>query len=259
MCDDVMLHSMVSNLVHNAVRYTDRGRVLVGTRRRSGRVLIEVWDTGCGIPAEDLPRLCEEFFQASNAHRPHSATRGFGLGLAIVHRMAGLTGGELTIRSQLGRGSRFSIALPACEPTPAPPTPTPDERARVRQRTVLIVDNDANILAAIRELLNSWGHRVLTAQSLEEARSQAMNRADEIDLALIDFHLSDQTSGLDAVLALRGEVRQDLPLVILTGDTSHDTTSQAQEVGVCVLYKPVNPVTLQGIIEAVDVSLPPCR
>lgn len=251
MCDAVMLQSMLSNLVHNAVRYTDRGGVLLGTRQRGDRIWIDVWDTGRGVPADEVPKLCEEFFQASNAHWQHSPTRGFGLGLAIVQRMAHLSGGELQIRSELGRGSRFSIALPASQAGEPANTARPEAVANAsgRLRTLLIVDNDVHILAAVQDLMRSWGHQVIVAKDLDEALTKAVRHADEIDLALVDFHLGDQATGVDAAVMLRRLLKRDLPLVLLTGDTSSKVSQRAEQAGVRVVYKPVKPATLQGIIE----------
>lgn len=248
LCDAVMLHSIVANLVHNAVRYTDRGGVLLGTRQRGNRIWIEVWDTGRGVPAEEVPKLCEEFFQASNALRQHSSTRGFGLGLAIVQRMVQLCGGELQIRSALGRGSRFSIGLPASEASEQATTAATGKTPS-RPRKLLIVDNDAHILAAIQDLMRSWGHQVIVAKDLDEALSKAVRHAEEIELALVDFHLGDQATGLDAALMLRRLLKRDLPLVLLTGDTSSEVSQLAQQASVRLVYKPVKPATLQGIIE----------
>jgi len=249
LCDEVMLQSMLSNLVENAVRYTSSGGVLIGTRLRQGQVHIEVWDTGCGVPAQDIPRLCEEFFQAHHPERQHNQARGFGLGLAIVKRMAALTGGELHIRSRVGRGSRFSVSLPACEPPQTPAAPATSVQAQGQQRTVLVVDNDEQILAALRALLEQWGHRVVLAQNVDTALVSAIRHAEQIDVALIDYHLGGQTTGLQVARLLRQLVRQDMPTVILTGDTSRDILYEARESGTRVVYKPVEPGTLQGIIE----------
>jgi len=251
MCDEVMLQSIVSNLVQNAVRYTDKGGVLVGTRLRGDRVVIQVWDTGRGIPAEDVPRLCDEFFQASNAGRQHHQTRGFGLGLAIVHRMTSLNGGQLSIRSKLGRGSCFSVSLPAAAAIPQQESQIPVISTAPHPRTLLVVDNDAQILATINDLLTAWGHRAIAASSMDEALSKVNQHADAIDLAVIDYHLDAETSGLDVVRSLRRLVKPTVPLVILTGDTSPDIVRQAQEWDVRLIYKPVNPTQLQGIIESV--------
>lgn len=250
LCDAVMLHSMLSNLVHNAVRYTDRGGVLVGTRQRGDRIWIEVWDTGRGVPPDEMPKLCEEFFQASNAHRQHSPTRGFGLGLAIVRRMVQLCGGELQIRSELGQGSRFSIALPMSRAGELATSLVPSTKAPSRPRKLLIVDNDAHILAAIQDLMRSWGHQVIVAKDLDEALTKAVRHADEIELALVDFHLGEQATGVDAALMLRRLLKHDLPMVLLTGDTSSEVSQRAKLAGVQVVYKPVKPDTLRGIIEA---------
>ena len=251
MCDAVMLQSMLSNLVHNAVRYTDRGGVLLGTRQRGDRVWIDVWDTGRGVPPDEVPKLCEEFFQASNAHRQHSPTRGFGLGLAIVQRMAQLCGGELQIRSELGRGSRFSIAMPASQAGKSANSAVVETVAKApsRPRKLLVVDNDLHILAAVQDLMRSWGHHVLVAKDLDEALSKAVRHADEIELVLVDFQLGDQATGIDAALMLRRLFKRDLPLVLLTGDTSSEVSQRAEQAGVRVVYKPVKPTILQGIIE----------
>jgi CheY-like chemotaxis protein len=203
------------------------------------------------VPADEVPKLCEEFFQASNAHRQHSQTRGFGLGLAIVRRMANLCGGELQIRSELGRGSRFSIALPASQPGEPANTARPEAVANApgRPRTLLIVDNDVHILAAVQDLMRSWGHQVIVAKDLDEALTKAVRHADEIELVLVDFHLGDQATGVDAALMLRRLFKRELPLVLLTGDTSSEVSQRAEQAGVRVVYKPVRPATLQGIIE----------
>ena len=252
LCDAVMLHSMVSNLVHNAVRYTDRGGLLLGTRLRDNRVQIEVWDTGRGVPPDDMPKLCEEFFQASNAHRQNSPTRGFGLGLAIVQRMAHLAGGELKIRSKLGRGSCFSIALPASTSAPDVAEEPAIAVAPSRSRKLLVIDSDVHILAAIRDLLQSWGHEVIAAESLDDALPKAAEHAHQIDLALVDFPFVNQTTGAEAVLTLRQALNRDLPLVVLTGDTASEVSQWVQQANVRVVYKPVKPATLQGIIEGCD-------
>lgn len=249
LCDAAMLQSMLSNLVHNAVRYTDRGGVLLGTRQRGDRIWIDVWDTGRGVPADEVPKLCEEFFQASNADRQHSQTRGFGLGLSIVQRMAQLCGGELQIRSHLGRGSRFSIALPLCRAGGPATATAASPKAPHRPRKLLVIDNDVQILAAIQDLMQSWGHQVIVAKNLDEALSKAVRHADEIEMALVDFHLGEQTTGVDAALMLRRLLKRNLPLVLLTGDTSPDVSQCAEQAGVQVIYKPVKPDTLQGIIE----------
>lgn len=242
--DPAVLHTVMLNLVTNAVRYCKHGGVLVGARRRGGEVEIQVWDTGIGIPEQDLPRVFDEFYQARNAHRASAQTRGFGLGLSIVQRSAELLDARLDVHSRLGRGSVFSVFLQRCEAQADAPgvrkTPAPTASGQV----VLVLDNDEQVVRALTHLLTGVGHTVLGAQAMREALVLAWNNSASISLIVADYHLSETFDGLQAIARLRGILERDVPALIITGDASVHLTDEDGDQDIVLLNKPVDPRAL---------------
>lgn len=245
--DPAVLHTMLSNLVSNAVRYTDQGGVLVAARPRGTGVDIQVWDTGIGISAQEISRLPEEFFQASNAHADASQSRGLGLGLAIVQRSAQLIGARLNWRSELGRGSMFSIHVSRGRPVGQAPERAPPSSVRGHVRTVLVVDENPDILAAMALLLRSWGEEPLLAASADEADRIAKSHAGRLHAALVDFHLTQGQNGLIVAERLQ-RTSADLAVAIVTGDTSAEVMEAVRSAGLVMMHKPVDPTMLQQFI-----------
>ncbi|MBX3608370.1 MAG: hybrid sensor histidine kinase/response regulator [Hydrogenophaga sp.] len=253
--DPAILHTILSNLAANAVRYTQRGGILLAARRRGSQVLLQVWDTGAGIAAADLPRVTEEFFQVESQARDASQSRGFGLGLAIVRRSTELLGSSLQCRSQLGRGSVFGLTLPEAQ-TPieagkeaSVTAPTLHAASNASPRLVLVVDNDERILTAMTVLLRSWGHDTLAASSLAQASRLLATPARRPDVALVDMHLDADVDGLQAVDALRRQLDTDLRALIITGDTSASVAADISAAHLPVMLKPIDPVRLRSFIE----------
>jgi len=243
--DAVVLARIVSNLVANAVRYTERGKVLVGCRRRGDRVEIQVMDTGIGIAEDQRARIFEEFYQVGEAAR--DGEQGLGLGLAIVRGSAELLGGEVDVEGVGGRGSCFSISVPRTEPAvPAKEVATPSPPAE-RSRLVLVVDDDPAIRDAMRHLLEAWGHVVLTASSLDEAAERARQRP-SIDLLLTDYRLPGGATGIETVDAVRAEVGRMIEAAIITGDTSPATLRGIQSRGLRLLHKPLDEERLRKLV-----------
>lgn len=239
--DPAVLHTILLNLVGNAVRYTEHGGVLVVARQRGREVEIQVWDTGIGIPEDELPHVFDEFYQASNVGRASAQLRGFGLGLSIVHRSAELLGTRVSVRSRLGRGSVFSLRLPGCGPATEAPAPPPAASGQ----TILVLDNDEQIVRALTHLLSGWGHIVLGAQSMREALVLAWNNDASISLFVVDYHLSEDFHGLQAIARLRGILEREVPSLVITGDASIQLTDEHMEQGITLLHKPVDPRALQ--------------
>jgi signal transduction histidine kinase len=241
--DPAILHTILLNLVGNAVRYTERGGVLMGARRRGTEVEIQVWDTGIGIPASELPLVFDEFYQASNARRTSAPSRGFGLGLSIVHRSAGLLGARPAVRSQMGRGSVFGVSLPHCESVrDAVALPrAPDAGGQV----VLVLDNDEQIVRALTHLLTGWGHTVLGAQTMREALVRAWNNDASISLFVVDYHLSEDFHGLHAITRLREILERGVPALVITGDAGVQLPDGEGSRDITLLHKPVDPRALQ--------------
>jgi signal transduction histidine kinase/CheY-like chemotaxis protein len=232
--DPLLLERIVRNLVGNAVRYTDRGRVVVGCRRAGGMLCVQVWDTGRGIPADEQGRIFEEFHQL---HEP-GADRGpgLGLGLAIVRRLTDLLALKLSLRSAPGRGSSFSVTVPLAA-MPAAADPVPDLPAAQTGALVLVIDDNAGIREAMGALLRRWGHAPAAGASGPDALAAAAGRRP--DLIICDFHLGQGADGIATIAAIRAEAGAPVPALLITGDSSLGVAESAQAAGLLVLQKPV--------------------
>ncbi|MBL0919197.1 MAG: PAS domain S-box protein [Hydrogenophaga sp.] len=247
--DAAVLRRILSNLMANAVRYTPRGRVLLGARRRPGHIEIQVCDSGIGIAPEQLEAIFEEFYQVGQSRAGRDEAHGLGLGLSIVKRSARLIGAELHVRSSPGRGSLFSVSVPACAPPPHNPfeatSPAPSAPG---QRSVLVIDDDPHVLMGMQQLLQVWGHRVWCAASADEAVVLAIEHAAHIDLLLSDYRLGGNTTAVQAIAAVHACLGRSVPTFILTGDTSPQRIQEASELGFPLLHKPVNANALLNAI-----------
>jgi signal transduction histidine kinase len=216
--DAVLLERILRNLVSNAIRYTDHGRVLVGCRRRGTLERLEVWDTGCGIPEDQLATIFEEFHQLGNPARARA--EGHGLGLAIAQRAADLLGHGLDVRSTVGRGSRFSIAVPLATPAPSAWVPEPVETEPERACSggvVLVIEDGPLALAAMRLVLEDLRCTVLVATSAADA-VVLIATSPPPDLVIADYRLPGGETGVEAITAVRACLGGDLPVCVITGD-----------------------------------------
>jgi signal transduction histidine kinase/CheY-like chemotaxis protein len=247
--DPGLLERLVRNLVSNAVRYTERGGVLVACRGREGRLWIQVWDTGVGISPAERERIFEEFYQVGNVERDRS--KGIGLGLAIVRRIADLLGERLEVRSTPGKGSMFAVSVArggVAAPRrndPAAHGPLP---SAVR-RLVAIIDDDVVVRDAMVTLLAERGLDIVAAASLEEARRGLAERRRAPDLVIADMRLAGGATGVDAVRALRARYGADVPALLVTGETTRDRVAEAVASGIPILQKPVAPARLVDEID----------
>ncbi|MBB5206819.1 hybrid sensor histidine kinase/response regulator [Chiayiivirga flava] len=236
--DPQLLRRVLLNFLSNAVRYTERGRIVFGVRRRGERLAIEVWDSGPGIHERERRVIFDEFRRGDEARG-----QGLGLGLAIAERIARLLAHPLTLRSWPGRGSVFAVEVPRALPglPQAPPAEPEAEPARVGR--VLVVDNDAAVLRAMAELLQGWGWQVAvagdTAAALREVR--------DVDLVLLDYHLDDGDTGVDLyhALALR------CPGIVITADRSDAVRDAVAAAGLALLHKPLRPLALRSVLNRV--------
>ena len=249
--DPTVLRRILANLLSNAVRYTQRGRVLLGCRRRGTDVEIQVWDQGIGIPAEQRDAVFEEFYQIGQAAALRHESHGLGLGLSIVKRSAQLLDAPLNLRSQPGRGSMFCIRVPVCAP-PEPCAPKASEASFARAAHgmgVLVIDDDAQVLSAMHSVLSAWGHRVFCALSPDEAVLLAITHTDKINLLISDYRLGGNVTALDAIHAVQACLPRPVPTYILTGDTSPQRIHEASILGFPLLHKPVQASALRNILE----------
>jgi two-component system, sensor histidine kinase len=253
--DATVLRRILSNLMANAIRYTQRGRVLLGVRARPQHVEIQVWDQGIGIAPEQLEAIFEEFYQIDPARSRRNEPHGLGLGLSIVKRSARLIGAPLRVHSAPGQGSMFSITVPRATPPAeqARPTRTEDLAACAAlapgARRVLVIDDEEQVLMGMQQLLQVWGHRVWCANSADEAVVLAIEHAHEIDLLLSDYRLGGNMTAMQAIAAVHACLPAPVPTYILTGDTSPQRIQEACELGFPLLHKPVEPSALRSILE----------
>ena len=256
--DPALLRRILQNFVSNAHRYTRKGGVVVGCRRRCDDVIaIQVIDTGTGIADADRKAVFEEFRRLANSNS--QSKRGLGLGLAIVDRIARVLGHTINLRSVPGSGSCFEVVVPRAaepgEPQGAVAAQQQRSAASLDARPILCVDNDADILDGMRGLLSKWGADPLTAGTLEEAIVELMQLKEQQGrnpaMLLVDYHLDNGVTGIDVISALRDETGATLPAVILTADHTQGVADQVELAGHALLHKPIKPAALRALINRI--------
>jgi signal transduction histidine kinase len=246
MTDPVLMERILRNLVSNAVRYTDCGRIVVGCRRRGDIAVVQVWDTGRGIPLDQQESVFREYYQLGNPERDRA--KGLGLGLAIVRRLTDLLQCRLTLRSQPGRGSCFEVSIPladgALEVAELPASPS----GALAKGLVVIVDDELAIRDATRTLLSGWGHDVIAVASGDEAIFCLSTCPIQPDLIICDYRLRDGENGIAVIERLRSEYNEAIPALLITGDTAPDRLAEARASGLLLLQKPVSNGKLRAAI-----------
>jgi signal transduction histidine kinase/CheY-like chemotaxis protein len=243
--DPILVERIIRNLLANAVHYTRQGGILVGVRCRGDRALVEVWDTGFGIPEDQLGAIFEEFHQLENLERDRAG--GLGLGLAIVARLARLLAVPIAVRSRLGLGSVFSVALSlAGKSTRSGGEERGEVSMDVGHRTILVVDDDSMVLTGLQMVLETWGLTVLAAQDL----SQVLECIDQDrpDVILSDLRLRGGLTGFDVVDRVRAILGAEVPAIILTGETGKAELAEGQRRKLAFLHKPVQAEPLKQAI-----------
>lgn len=250
--DPVLIERILRNLLANALRYTERGGILVGCRRRRDSLRIEVRDTGIGIPQDQLTKIFHEFHQVDNeAGNRHE---GLGLGLAIVDRLASLLGHRIDVSSVPGKGSVFAVEVRLASPAIAERKPGPDPvPADAGDALILVIDDEQSILEAMRLQFENWGYRVVTAASCEEALDNLAGEDRTPDLILADYRLRHGETGSGAIRTIRRRLAEDFPGILITGDTAPERLREATESGFDMVHKPIHPTKLrQAVATAIE-------
>ena len=259
--DPLLVERILRNLVSNAIRYTLDGTVLVAARRRGDRVLLQVWDTGVGIPVDEQQRIFEEFYQvAPTTLADGSSTaqaqqrKGLGLGLAIVKRLAELMGVPLEVRSQPGRGTVFCLSLPVGK-LPRGQAVVPSGKAAfsvtLDGRHIVVVEDEPAVRAGLEVLLAGWGATVTSFDSVAAVTQWAAECGPAQappHLLIVDYRLEQGRNGVDAIVALRQHFGVELPAIIVTGSTMTGHEQEAQDKNFHLLIKPVVPNKLRAMI-----------
>lgn len=249
-----LLRRILQNFLANALRYTQKGRIILGGRVRGNEVEFQIWDTGQGIPSNHLEKIFDEFQRYEQSF--DWGERGLGLGLSICQRISVMLDHQLAVRSEVGKGSMFSIRVPmATKEEAAQPNQihrsSPD--LALAGMRVLCLDNDIEILQGMQVLLSQWGVEVIPATTIDEAIVKMELKP---HVLLVDYHLHDRLDGLDSLDTLRENARY-LHGALLTADGSDELRNKARQRGYLVITKPLKPARLRSFLSAQYESIKP--
>jgi CheY-like chemotaxis protein/two-component sensor histidine kinase len=254
--DETLLLRILNNLVGNAIRYTESGGVLVACRKRAGHALIEVLDSGIGIPVDRQEEIFQEFVQLHNPHRDR--TMGLGLGLSIVRRTVKLLGHTLELRSVPGHGSRFRITVPCVDlPQSNFVGATFERQVDVDGLFVLFVDDEQSVRFATQALLIDWGCSVIAVSNSQEAVNELAKHMRLPDALVLDYRLPDET-GVQLARRLHQASQTHIPTLIITGDVTAGPLMDIQQSGLSVQHKPMNPTRLKEWLGQIKSALADC-
>jgi two-component system, sensor histidine kinase len=254
--DPMLFERILRNIVANAVSYTDVGRILVGCRR-GAQLRVQVLDTGRGIAQNEQQHVFQEFYQIGNPERDR--TRGVGLGLAIVKRLTTLLNHRLELKSTQGQGTCFTVDVPyAGELAHASAGAAPVALASVEPGSglILVIDDEGAIQVAMKTLLQSWGYSVIVAGSYAEMMEHIATHPAVPRLIVCDYRLRDHETGSTVIEQLRNEYNEEIPGILITGDTAPDRLKEAQASGYLLLHKPVRDSELRAAIAKLVVDPP---
>lgn len=249
--DQSLLEQLLRNLVSNAIKYTSAGTVTLRATKTSASVRIEIEDTGVGIPADQLSYIFDEFFQVGVAR--NTTREGYGLGLAIVQRIAKLLGFCIQVRSEVGKGSTFMLELPCIDRTQ---TGYPREASAASMHSarqgpsgkILVTEDEPSVLQATRLLLELEGYLVIPAMSREEALQRGREHPD-IDLVVSDYHLKEDQTGLNVIAGIREQLARDIPAILVTGDTSTAMRKISGDRRLRLASKPIDAEELLSLMD----------
>lgn len=238
--DPNLLSEIIHNLVGNAIRYTDKGKVELKCVERDGKCYLEVEDTGVGISKDEQEAIFKEFHQVRT---PGGSKEGFGLGLAIVRRLADLLGHEIDVESDPGKGSCFTVSMPAIGPGGEHLDDAEEGDTVVEESVsglIVLIEDDVNVANAWELLLEAEGYQIATAVSATEARALINNLDEAPSLIVSDFHLLDGSTGVEAVTDIRKHYGLNIPAFIVSGDTSKVVKDARPVDNSTLMSKPVN-------------------
>jgi len=247
--DAMLLERILLNLVSNAVRYTLRGGIIVGCRRRGEMLRIDVWDSGPGIPEDQKQNIFGGFSQLP-APEP-DRYGGLGLGLAIVDRLRLLLNHQIDLASTVGRGSRFAILVPMADEcvTSTEPVDSPHPVAfAVEGKVILVIGDAPTVREGTGGLLSKWGYSVLTAGSDGAALIRLAERQQRPDLIISDYHLASGKTGIRAIEQINAAFGSAIPAILISGDTAPEPLREAKDRGYILLHKPVDPMRLRAVM-----------
>ena len=244
--DEQIIEMILRNLITNAIRYTEEGRILLACRKRKNNILrFEVWDTGIGISEQDKEIIFKEFRQVDDV-KEQGKQKGFGLGLAISEGLATALGSTINVESMLGHGSVFHLSVPASEAPIIDDMLSQSADLDLHGRSILVIDDNERIRDSMQTLLESWGCHCATMESSEEALPQIAHR--KPDVMLVDYRLGSDKTGSQAINTIRTFLDKDIPAIIITGDSAEKHISEVSGSQPGFMRKPVSAKELKQMI-----------
>lgn len=256
--DPTLLERILRNLISNALNYTDAGEITISTAETDNRLIISVHDTGPGIDIADQERIFEEFTQLHNPQRDRS--KGLGLGLSIVKRLALLLELPLQLDSAKGRGSMFSVTVPVGDVNEIPVAPVNVNSSNdCSSLFILFIEDEPTVREGMSGLLTRWQCQLLVAESAEDAIMKLNDSELVPDVILSDYRLPGDKTGIDAIQAIRARYGLPIPALIITGDTAPERLHEAHASGIPLLHKPFESMQLQsflvGVKKEIDIAV----
>lgn len=246
--DPVLFNRVISNLISNAINYTEQGSISLSTSVQHQQLTISVQDSGIGIPLHEQQAIFSEFHQLDNPERDQK--KGLGLGLSIVQRLCNLQNWEIKLQSAPAQGSCFKLTLPLGDASQIEAEKkSSSPRTLLVDKQILVIEDDDQVRFALEGLLNDWGANTLCCDSLEQALKLLQQKKFTAELIISDFRMRHHKNGIDAINTLRDEYSADIPALLITGDTDPQRIQQAQESGLTVLHKPIRAAQLRMVIQ----------
>lgn len=246
--DTRLLMRILRNFLSNAFRYTESGKILLGARRRGDHLSIQIWDTGPGIPENRLQDIFREFQQLEEQQT--GGKKGVGLGLAIVERIAQMLNHRISVISNQGKGTMFSVDVPISRAqfSPTSQTSNVEINSAMAGQKLLVIDNEESILISMQALLEQWNCQPYLAASAEQAMQICRSESLVPDLIIADFHLDRGATGVEAISAVRRLLGEEIPALIITADRSQESRRLFREHQLPVLNKPVKPGKMRALL-----------
>jgi signal transduction histidine kinase/CheY-like chemotaxis protein len=246
-----LLERILRNYLSNAIKYTCEGAVEVICEARNGKVYIQISDTGIGMTKETLEEIYEEFYQVSNPERDRQ--KGLGLGLSIIKRTADLLDHEISVTSEIGKGSIFSIVVTQAVMMSKANIEVSDlsEQIQPTNKLVLIIDDEESIREGLTCMLELWGYQVIAAVDTAIAMHQLQENNKSPDVIISDYRLKENRTGIDAIKALHEKYGKDIPALLITGDMMQERLIEIKDSGLPVLFKPVPAMKLRSFLSSI--------
>jgi len=244
--DPQLVKRIISNLIVNALKYTNKGSVNLTVTKHEEGILIEVRDTGIGIPKTEHKNIFSEFYQVENPERDRR--NGLGLGLAIVNRLVAILSGEINITSTLGQGSCFQVYLPNLKSGAQAPIALEKKTSNwpmLCGMSVLIIDDEIDVRDSMALLLESWGCLTTSSASEEDAISKLKHQTkNQISAIIVDYRLREDKTGLECATNIMKHLQREIPTLLITGDTESRVIKKLQQSKIPFMHKPINPQKL---------------